>query len=160
MEGKTHAMIGLAVGLAVAYHIGAPVQTSLTLATVAGLAALLPDIDHPQAAIRRRAGVAGHIAFFWLKHRGFTHTLLALALVGVAAACFLPDSVALATTAGVGSHLLADMMTRAGLPVLWPLTSKAVRLPPGLRTGGWLESVVFLLALGAVVFLAVNVLQR
>ncbi|MBI5671286.1 MAG: metal-dependent hydrolase [Chloroflexi bacterium] len=159
MEGKTHAMIGVAVGLAVAYAHHAPVDKTIVLAAIGGLAGLLPDIDHPQSTIRRGAGVAGNVAFFWLRHRGLTHTLLALVLLGAASAYFMPGSLAMATSVGYVSHLIADMMTRAGLPILWPLSAKSIHLPPGLRTGGWLESVVFLLALGVAVVLGAGYLQ-
>jgi inner membrane protein len=71
-----------------------------------------------------------------VRHRGPTHSLLFLALVaGVLGAFgwFLGESLLLGTqfelalfgalvgTIGVGSHLLADMLTPAGINLFWPL---------------------------------------
>ena len=35
-------------------------------------------------------------------------------------------------------HVLGDMITRKGCPVLWPVTSRSYRLAR-LRAGGWTE---------------------
>lgn len=153
MMGRTHATIGAAAGLAVAYATGQTLESALAMSAIAAIAALLPDIDHPRSSIRQRAGVAGHIALFWLPHRGFTHTLLALAGIAAIALTYTPRPLALAICAGYGSHILADLMTQQGLPVLWPLTGRNIHLPPGLRTGGWLEQLVWLLALFAIIAL-------
>lgn len=158
MMGRTHVTIGVAAGLAVAYATGQTQNPALTMAGIAAIAALLPDIDHPKSSIRQRAGIAGHIALFWLPHRGFTHTLLALAGIAAIALAYAPRPLALAIVAGYASHILADLMTQQGLPVLWPLVRRNIHLPPGLRTGGWLEQLVWLLAVGAIAILTTYIL--
>jgi inner membrane protein len=99
------------------------------LAVVGGGAMLwlstLPDVDH------RLPGVA---------HRGPTHTLVFALLVGAAGAGVglalapalggdRPTLVAVGFGFGIGtlgilSHLLADALTPAGVPVLWPLSGR------------------------------------
>ena len=76
---RSHALIGAAAGVAVAHATGAPM---LAGGIVAGLAGLLPDIDHPHAAVGRM------LPRWWHRltpgHRGPTHSLvwcLALAVV-------------------------------------------------------------------------------
>lgn len=78
----------------------------------------------------------------WLSHRGPTHSLLflvlfALALAGLAIVgtdhLGLDASPAVHLSAGVGalavaSHLLADALTPAGVPLLWPLTGRRFSL--------------------------------
>lgn len=145
MKGITHATIGAASGLAVALAVSAPADETLFLAGLSAFAALFPDIDHPNSMLRRRIGFLG-VSVFWLTHRGLTHTLLAVVLFGLAAAMLLPEKIwAVAAIAGYASHILADMVTIAGVPVFWPLSSANWHLVPRLirvRTGGIAESLI------------------
>jgi inner membrane protein len=75
----------------------------------------------------------------FVKHRGITHTLLFLIAVAVVlgamghtfAPRFGTDPVRTAglgvivATVAVGSHLLADLLTPAGAPLLWPISSES-----------------------------------
>ncbi|WP_435194439.1 metal-dependent hydrolase [Natronomonas sp. EA1] len=86
--------------------------------------ARLPDID---------------LRLPFISHRGPTHTLLFLALVAGALGgvgwlagvrgglgnetLYATLGVAIALF-GVGSHLVADMLTPAGVPLFWPLSSR------------------------------------
>jgi len=85
---------------------------------------MLPDIDH-------RLPI--------LKHRGPTHSLLFAGVVGAigwavgtAAESVISSSFSLATFGfAIGSltvlaHLLADTLTPAGVPYLWPLSGRTV----------------------------------
>jgi inner membrane protein len=89
--------------------------------------AMLPDSDH------RIPG---------LSHRGPTHTLAFAALVGVAGAgvgvglatvldggraTLVPFGFAIGALA-VLAHLLADALTPAGVPLLWPLSGRSFSL--------------------------------
>lgn len=90
------------------------------------LTCLLPDIDHPRSTLGQR--------FRWLSqpiarafgHRGFTHSLLAV-IGGVALLQLklpqewvLPADVFQGMVLGYLSHIVADMLTPAGVPLLWP----------------------------------------
>lgn len=78
-------------------------------------------------------------------HRGRTHTLLALVLLfGGAWYIGLPPW-ALAFLVAYASHLLADSLTRSGIPLLWPLAGRRFHLLPfgiKLTTGSWVEYVI------------------
>lgn len=159
MMGHTHVAIGVAAGLGVALATHARMPDLLILAGIAGAAALLPDIDHPNGSIRQQLGILGHIGLFWLSHRGITHTFLALLAVSAAVLHFLPYGLALAVIAGYGSHLVSDMMTRQGLPILWPLSGESIHLlPRALRvsTGGKIEALILL---GVLTLIAYNVYE-
>lgn len=150
MLGHTHLVFGACAGLAAAAALSAPYP--MTLAAAGALAALLPDVDHPQGTLRQRLVVVGHIGLFWLPHRGLTHTILALALVAAAAWALVPGPLAMAVTAGYGSHLVADMLTPRGLPLLWPLSGRQLHLAPTplrIRTGSFGETLMFVLLLVA-----------
>ncbi|EFL92002.1 predicted inner membrane protein regulated by LexA [Candidatus Regiella insecticola LSR1] len=90
------------------------------------LASLLPDIDHPKSILGRRLKWISLPMAKTFGHRGFTHSLLAV-IGGVFlfnstlfSHCFFPPDVLHALLIGYSSHLLADMLTPAGIPLLWP----------------------------------------
>jgi len=88
--------------------------------------AMLPDVDHRLPLI---------------EHRGPTHSLLFAALVGgvgwgvgTAAETVVSSSLSLPTVGfavgalTVGAHLLGDLLTPAGVPLLWPLSGRSFSL--------------------------------
>lgn len=89
------------------------------------LTSLLPDIDHPQSVLGQRLRWLSLPIARMFGHRGFTHSLLAI--IGVILLFTLqitPGVVPLDAFHGmiVGylSHIVADMLTPAGVPLLWP----------------------------------------
>jgi inner membrane protein len=147
MMKRSHALLGAAAGVAVAHASGAPL---LAGGIVAGLAGLLPDIDHPHAAVGRL------LPRWWHRltpgHRGPTHSLawcLALAAAVHAANSALNGAgagplLALAVLAGSLSHVLADGLTVAGVPLWWPFRRRRAVLLGALafRTRSWAEALV------------------
>jgi inner membrane protein len=156
---------------------------------VAAVAALLPDLDGTDSTARTGVGlgkqqikrewrkrprlslIARRIASIPLNifarlvpHRGPTHWILtAVILWGVvayAATLFnLPPVLWVAFGAGYMSHLLADALTVAGVPLLGPLSGRSVRFIPrpiAIRTGGLAESLVVSLLMAG--FMAVGML--
>lgn len=145
MKGITHALLGLGVGVAVAAT--APADTALRVATIAagGVAGLLPDIDHPKAMISKYAiGIGGAVRMV-ASHRGPTHTVLFIAAVmGLLYIIEAPEWILAAAAGGLISHVLADMLTVAGVPLLMPITRRSFRLAPYMvlkATSWFLESV-------------------
>ena len=142
-------------------------------AVAAILGALAPDIDAEESTIRSTLGLAGKIFSFVLrllgvKHRGATHYGVTVLLILVAAFLGwwtdwprllgygnLGGDVGLAFGLGYLSHVLADAMTKHGVPLWWPLPGQFHLLPKPLRirTGGPVETLVSLLAALALVWL-------
>ena len=123
------------------------------------LTCLLPDIDHPRSTLGQR--------FRWISqpiarafgHGGFTHSLLAV-LGGVTLLRMnLPHGWPVPTDAmhgmvlGYLSHIAADMLTPAGVPLLWPCRWR-FRLPLlTTKAGNQLERIFCLaLVMGALWF--------
>ncbi|AFI90224.1 metal-dependent hydrolase [Pectobacterium parmentieri] len=90
------------------------------------LTALLPDIDHPKSVLGQRLKWLSTPIARLFGHRGFTHSLLAIATGIFFIQTRLPPSWPIPTDAyhamivGYLSHILADMLTPSGVPLLWP----------------------------------------
>lgn len=121
----THPLPVLAVGLALGARI---IPTRLLIAGM--LAACLPDLD----VIAFKLGIAYQDA---LGHRGFSHSLLFAAMLGLlgAAACRLfgcsPLKAGLWIGLATASHSVLDAMTDGGLGVawFWPWSDQRYFLP-------------------------------
>ena len=149
MMKRSHFLVGGAAGVAVAHTIG---DSVLAGGIVGGLAGLLPDVDHPHSAVGRL------LPRWWHRltpgHRGPTHSLAwclavaVLAYVGNSAVNGQPAGplLALAVLAGSLSHVLADGLTVAGVPLWWPFRRRrAVFLGVlAFRTRSWAEALVVL----------------
>ncbi len=105
------------------------------------LTCLLPDIDHPKSFLGQRLKWISKPIARAFGHRGFTHSLLAVfALLAtfylkVPESWFIPADALQGMVLGYLSHILADMLTPAGVPLLWPCRWR-FRLPiPGSPKG-------------------------
>lgn len=151
MSGATHALAGILIGLAIAQDsqpLGA-----LAMGLAASIGALVPDIDHPNSIIGRRAGIVGGAIRLGVKHRGFLHSGIAAAIVVVGALALQTNlrTFGIAAACGYASHILLDALTIQGVPLLWPSRRRISLLP--LRTGGLIERVLFLFLLVAAAYL-------
>lgn len=119
-------------------------KTTLIAAVTGGLAALLPDIDSPKSFLGSRVPVAPSVIRMTLGHRGPLHSLVAAGAVYALVQWYLPQVLAGLIPGlnhwifwGYTSHLLLDMLTPEGVPLLWPVKGRlAVPLAP---TGSILE---------------------
>ena len=80
------------------------------------------------------------LAAAFSKHRGITHSLIGLVCATYAVESWLGASWMIFAV-GYASHLLADMLTDRGVPLLWPL-KQDFSLPTGLSTGRFFSSLV------------------
>jgi membrane-bound metal-dependent hydrolase YbcI (DUF457 family) len=163
MLGRTHQVIGLTVGLASFLYLAPATYQPATFAAVlvfSHLLSLLPDVDQPLSdfwrgipAGRFVSGIPASV----LQHRNLTHSLLGVGLVYwgmIALGKLVPPEwglnwhlVLVCAMAAYVSHLLADMVTIEGVPVLFP-HQRMYGIPPrpfqGVRivTGKWFENLV------------------
>lgn len=163
MTGKTHQIIGIGCGLAYYLSIANPVYSPATLAAVvvgSHLGALLPDFDQAGSDIWDSipfGTIAGKITDPFIKHRNISHsimgTVIVYLLVGLLLSYF-PNYWGIdgritqaATMIAYISHLVADMVTVEGIPLIFPY-KRMFGIPPkpldGLRivTGKWFENLV------------------
>lgn len=141
MTGKTHLIVGAAAGAALALIFQAEPGEGLLMVAMGAFGGLLPDVDTSNSTISKRVPLI-RILFFWIPHRTLTHSTLAMAAVTVL--CYHVGMMVYPVAAGYVSHIAADMTTRRGVPLFYPLWNRDLHLlPPGFRllTGGWIESI-------------------
>jgi len=134
-----HLVVGVAAYQAACALFGYAATPQLVL--VAACGSLLPDIDHPKSQVGQVfPGISNAVAAMF-GHRGFTHSLLAVALFSLALVWCgrVGQGAVAALSIGYLSHLVADYLTLTGIPLLWP--SRVAFRMPGLafRTGGPVE---------------------
>jgi inner membrane protein len=143
MLWRTHFVMGLAAG----YLVAGPEPVMLA---AAGVASVLPDIDHPASKVGRSVPVVPTVTRIAFGHRGMLHSLLAALAVGLVVALVGGHNLGMAVFAGYLAHLVGDMLTPSGVPLLWPLPLR-LRVPL-VHTGGIIERLlVFPVAAVAVV---------
>lgn len=154
MRGSTHALAGALIGVALTGRGSLDVTA---LATVAGaVGALLPDLDHPRAALSRRVGIVSAPVRLFFGHRGATHGLAAVFTAFALSLCLVPDLrlYGLAAALGYASHVALDGLTVQGVPLLWPSRRRWRLLR--LTTGGIIERLFAAGMVAGVLLLAVK----
>lgn len=125
----THALVGLALG------------TLFDRPLVGLVAGAVPDADFllPDA-------------LGWpLVHRGISHALVALAVVVAVAALVSKRQTVRAIAAAYGSHLVIDVTTPKGIPLVYPLVNERLYLDVGVGGHAPLTTVaLWVLCLGVV----------
>lgn len=123
----------------------ATLPETLGLMMICTFAALLPDIDHPTSTLGRKIYPISKAISMVFGYRGFTHSLLALIgmiylLVAIAPAQEYGLIIAVMSV-GYLSHLVGDVITPAGLPLLYPIKYR-FKAPFTIKTGGTGELIV------------------
>lgn len=161
MMGRTHALSGAVLGLAVCSAVPPPPVLVPVVVAVCALAAFAPDLDHPSSVAARALPPVTWLlcrVIRWLSrvttgvsHRGLSHSPVFAAAVGLLAwwgtGYLLPGQTAVWTgvAAGAGCWIgaIGDELTSNGNRfAFWPLAG--IRWPRMLRfrTGGTGEHVV------------------
>lgn len=126
MLWRTHIVTGASAGLLLAGQTN--VETAVASASIAGLAALLPDIDSPQSKLGRLVPVIPRVLSITVGHRGLLHSLvgaLAMSLLMTVLIRIWYDQsfwvLLPLVLVGYVSHILIDSLTNSGCPLLYPL---------------------------------------
>jgi membrane-bound metal-dependent hydrolase YbcI (DUF457 family) len=142
MMGKTHLLIGGAAWLGIAAIPGSGlIHNSLAIGAgwfLASFGALCPDMDQKQSMGSKMFGpITGAVSWLVRKvsggHRKLTHSLLGFAIVAaIFGACVvglhLIPWIAAAFLVGWVSHVLADMLTVQGCPLMYPSSRRSYGL--------------------------------
>lgn len=176
MKGTSHAIIGANSVWILA--LLPDFSWNPLLLAVGAFGALLPDLDASDAKIKHlevgygkgknRLAIKPFYLPSWIissifKHRAVLHSLFTTIIVGFSGyylvqylnqwVSFLNAEFWLVLMLGYLSHLLADGLTKSGVPLLWPWSHKFHLLPRSLcvKTGSLPENLISVLALAGVV---------
>lgn len=164
MTGRTHDLTAITL-LNIVFISQSLIHTTLSTVFVAVganlIGGLVPDIDQPTADLWRRipgGSIIGRIISPLLgSHRMISHSFAGIVIFGFLSMKFFDaiSSVVLvdmilvwfAFMIGFISHILIDLITKEGEPLLFPLPFK-VGIPPfqflRIKTGGFIEkSIIF-----------------
>jgi len=140
MIGKTHMTGGLVAGLIVSQQLALPLKETAIITTISIFAALIPDIDIPTSKIGHITRPLSTMINGVFGHRKLFHSFLLYgALAGLAIYSF-PQYISfiLAVSLGIASHIILDIFTPEGVPVLYPIVRKNFGIV-GIPTGGIME---------------------
>jgi inner membrane protein len=142
MMAGSHVAVGAVAWIWAAPHLGLPAFEPVSLALAVG-GALLPDMDHPRSWVGRRARMISRPLAAMFGHRGFTHSILAVALCAyLLARQGWHRQIVDPLVVGYLSHLAADLITSSGLRLAWPLQQRFAI--PICKTGSALERLIVL----------------
>jgi len=140
MTGKNHMATALLLSSVVlATKTDISNVDCITFSLVSMVGALVPDIDTPTSKLGRKVPFISIPLNLSLGHRGAMHSLLAGVLVGigtVALNVFGGNNMWLyAFLLGFVAHLIGDLFTNSGIPLLYPFSKKHYALKV-FHTGG------------------------
>lgn len=134
MQGYNHVVGGVVfTGIFASLHdVNVFSEPSLIGATV--FCALLPDVDHVSSLIGKLFYPIASYLQTRFGHRTITHSIFCYAAF-VGLIWLLPRPYFVCCSYAFGSHLLFDMCTRSGVPLLYPFSRRPFVLPanPGMR---------------------------
>ncbi|MBP2292655.1 inner membrane protein [Azospirillum rugosum] len=147
MMASSHIIVGGATWFYVSTRLGMPFDAAAF--GVAILGSLAPDIDHPKSTLGQWVKPLSLLVSAIFGHRGITHSTLAIA----ACLWFLHEHAAyshiiIPFLVGYLTHLAGDLLTPAGLPLLWPIKRRRNFALPILKTGGFSEQLAVTLLAG------------
>ncbi|WP_373975037.1 metal-dependent hydrolase [Chitinibacter sp. SCUT-21] len=125
MMARTH--IAFASLLMVACSVGILQRMpQLHEVAIAGAAGLLPDLDHPKSTFGRIVPYISLPLAAIFGHRGFTHSLLMVVAMVYVLLTYHENHnwPVLPLVVGYLSHIIGDMLTPSGVPLLWPVKQK------------------------------------
>jgi len=164
---KTHLLGGILVGVSalkvmnevtgITPNITSIENMTFMLGAMAG--SLFPDIDCRNSYIGRRARISSTIISGLFEHRGATHApiivTLFTAFLYLISKNFLPypfiKTLLIGFYIGNLTHILLDMITKGGVPLLFPFTKTKFNLTK-IKTGSIGEMVIFFIMIIAFVF--------
>lgn len=147
MNYKTHINGGI---LTVLYVVNAQVvkTTLLTSGILAGgiiVGSILPDIDHKNSFISKRNKIISRIISIIAGHRKLFHAPLFYTAIYLITIMQIKSTLLLILVKGIFlgimSHLILDIITLGGLPILYPFSKKKLSLG-NIKTDGFLEHIL------------------
>jgi len=158
MMATTHIMFGIFLMFATGVSGG---SISAPVVAAVALGSLLPDIDHPRSMVGRPTRPVSTLVHALVGHRTLTHSFVGLVGFSLLAYATTFDlgvdpATVLAFLLGYSGHILADMLNRTGVEILYPKKRRYSLLgDSGIRTDGIGEHLFSAILLVGVVSLSI-----
>ncbi|MBP2299816.1 metal-dependent hydrolase [Azospirillum picis] len=144
---SSHIIVGGATWFYLSSRYG--VEFDLVAFGAAIVGALAPDIDHPKSTMGQMMRPLSLAVSGIFGHRGITHSVLAIAgCVWLLHEHAAYSRLLVPFIVGYLTHLAGDLLTPAGLPLLWPIKRRRNFALPILKTGGFSEQLAVTLMAG------------
>ncbi|MFH0808258.1 MAG: metal-dependent hydrolase [archaeon] len=141
---RTHVVFGLICYFLVNYFVEMPGFVLLFVL----LGSVFVDVDSCSSRVGRKVWFLS----WFLRHRGFFHSLIGALGFSLIVGVFSLWG-GFGFFVGYISHLFLDSFTRMGLKMFWP---SGFRVRGFVKSGSWVEDVLFVLFLGLDVWLVFN----
>lgn len=138
MTGKSHILLGAAVGIVMQEKSLGVLNLFLTGASILG--SMAPDLDHMKSKISRKVPVLSWLISTVFGHRGLLHSPLMVVILWIVLHNLPFGNV---FVYGYIGHLFQDFFTKGGIPLLYPY-KKRYSLPL-VKTGGFMEYLLTIL---------------
>lgn len=141
--------------------------TKVTLFCSLGILMLYIDSIYEGAAVIKVIGISLILIGLSTHRMGFTHSLLGLIIFTIVlsflAALYELIYVELYFLGGFLLHLICDMCTKRGVPLLYPFSNKKIRFPLAFTTGGFIgnfiEGALIVLSIGYAAYTLPKIFQ-
>ncbi|WP_109107836.1 metal-dependent hydrolase [Azospirillum sp. TSO35-2] len=144
---SSHIIVGGATWFYVSTRFGVAFDVVAFGAAIVG--SLAPDIDHPKSTLGQLLRPLSSWISRVFGHRGVTHSALAIAgCLWVLHEYTAYSRLLIPFIVGYLTHLGGDLLTPAGLPLLWPIKRRRNFALPILKTGGFSEQLAVTLLAG------------
>ncbi|MEM6338394.1 MAG: metal-dependent hydrolase, partial [Pseudomonadota bacterium] len=105
------------------------VFSDINLLLICWFSSILPDIDHTKSTIGKIFYPVAKYLDKKFGHRTITHSIIFAVSTWLIIKVILPPSFALVYILGICSHLIFDMMTVQGVPLLYPFKKNPCVIP-------------------------------
>ena len=138
MRYYTHLAFAFLIGILLIKYLS--IQNQILFIILFMLFSLLPDIDQVKSKISEKVKPLAWLINFFIGHRGLMHSIWTPIILYLLLFLIRID-IAIAVSFGYLSHLLLDCFTISGVRLLWPWKK---RLKGFIKTGSWIEYLVFI----------------
>lgn len=148
MQGKNHIAIGLVAATIISKNTNIELNQQLLLYPSIVVASVLPDIDHDKSVLGRMIPIIPKI----IKHRTITHSLIAVTVLYLLLMITNASQILITGfLVGYSLHLIADIPTGEGVPLLYPFVKKRLSVP--VIPYRFLEEILFAILCGGLLFM-------
>ncbi|WHZ59093.1 metal-dependent hydrolase [Metabacillus hrfriensis] len=143
MRYDTHIITSVTAGAGISLILSVPFTFGYVTGIIIG--SILPDIDEPNSYISRRSFSIYKVINSKYGHQGITHSLFIWLIFSIFSLSIFHNFFGLGLSLGYLFHILGDLFSVSGVPLLMPFGAKKIQLPKYLtyKTSSDSETSIF-----------------